>query len=108
MTRLSRRAFLASSTATVGLIVDPVQAEGILRRGEADLIAIGREALNDPQWPLHAHVALGDDGFADWPIQAGYWLDLRAPALRRLADAGETPRVPSHAIGIGATGQREQ
>ena len=93
--------------ATVGLIIDPIQAEGILQRGEADIIAIGREALADPNWALNASAMLGNSDFHDWPVQAGYWLSLRAPTLRRLAEAGETPRVPSHTVGISATGQAD-
>ena len=41
-------------TRAVGLITRPRQAEDILARGRADLIAIGREALYDPYWPRHA------------------------------------------------------
>ncbi len=38
----------------LGLITDPAEAEGILARGEADLIALGRPLLTDPAWPLKA------------------------------------------------------
>lgn len=66
----------------VGLILEPQQAEDILRNGEADLIAIGREALADPNWPLHAEAALGiDNEFASWPEQYGWWLDKRKKAM---------------------------
>jgi len=34
----------------VGLITHPEQAEAILAQGDADLIAIAREALVDPAW----------------------------------------------------------
>ena len=47
------------ATMAVGLILHPQQAEDILAQGHADLIAIGREALFDPNWPLHAQLALG-------------------------------------------------
>ena len=66
----------------VGLILEPQQAEGILKNGEADLIAIGREALADPNWPLHAEAALGiDNEFASWPEQYGWWLDKRKKGM---------------------------
>jgi 2,4-dienoyl-CoA reductase-like NADH-dependent reductase (Old Yellow Enzyme family) len=66
----------------VGLILEPQQAEGILQNGEADLIAIGREALADPNWPLHAEAALGiDNEFASWPEQYGWWLDKRKKGM---------------------------
>ena len=35
-------------TQAVGMILDGVQAEEILRAGDADLIAVGREALYEP------------------------------------------------------------
>ena len=66
----------------VGLILEPEQAEEILRNGDADLIAIGREALQNPHWPLHAEAALGvDNEFASWPTQYGWWLDKRKKSL---------------------------
>jgi 2,4-dienoyl-CoA reductase-like NADH-dependent reductase (Old Yellow Enzyme family) len=74
-------------TIAVGLILHPDQAESIVERGQADLIAIGREALFDPNWALHAQLELTeDDGeiFADWPKQYGWWLERREPGLRKL------------------------
>lgn len=38
----------------LGLITDPAEAEGILARGEAELIALGRPLVTDPAWPLKA------------------------------------------------------
>ena len=55
------------ATAAVGLITVPEQAEGILARGEADVISLGRELLRNPYWPLYAAHALGDD--IEWPVQ---------------------------------------
>ncbi len=63
------------TTMAVGLITDPQQAENILAQGRADLIAIGREALVNPMWALHAARALGHDTlFETWPEQSGWWL----------------------------------
>lgn len=60
-------------TAAVGLINTPQQAEAILAKGEADLIALARQALDDPNWPVHAYRALVPEGaYSDWPKQAGY------------------------------------
>jgi 2,4-dienoyl-CoA reductase-like NADH-dependent reductase (Old Yellow Enzyme family) len=74
------------ATQAVGLILDGRQAEAVLQEGAADLIAIGREALKDPFWPVHAAETLGlDEDFAMWPKQYGWWLDRRARALRRQA-----------------------
>lgn len=66
------------ATMAVGLILDPHHAEEILQSGQADLIAIGRQALYNPSWPLHAEVALGAQGeYQSWPVQYGWWLDKR-------------------------------
>jgi 2,4-dienoyl-CoA reductase-like NADH-dependent reductase (Old Yellow Enzyme family) len=66
------------STMAVGLITHAQQAEDILSQGQADLIAIGREALVDPMWALHAAQELGHDlEFKTWPEQSGWWLAAR-------------------------------
>ncbi len=46
------------ATAAVGLITDPMQADQIVRIGQADLVFLARELLLDPNWPLHAARAL--------------------------------------------------
>jgi 2,4-dienoyl-CoA reductase-like NADH-dependent reductase (Old Yellow Enzyme family) len=58
-------------TMTVGLIGDPHDADTILQRGDADLIALARGALDDPNWAIHAHHALdgGGEVYDLWPIQ---------------------------------------
>lgn len=60
------------ATVAVGLIDEPEDAEAIVVRGEADLIALARGALEDPNWPLHAHHVLdaGEEPYALWPKQA--------------------------------------
>ena len=68
----------AIPTMAVGLILDGPQAEKILHDGDADLIAIGRQALFDPFWALHAAQELGCDAdFAMWTPEYGWWLDKR-------------------------------
>jgi 2,4-dienoyl-CoA reductase-like NADH-dependent reductase (Old Yellow Enzyme family) len=57
----------AVSTAAVGLITDPQQAEAIVRDGDADIVLFARELLRNPRWPLHAAHVLGADG--PWPSQ---------------------------------------
>ena len=65
-------------TMAVGLIVHARQAEEILAKGQADLVAIGRELLYDPFWPAHAARALEyDTQFKSLPVQYGWWLDRR-------------------------------
>jgi 2,4-dienoyl-CoA reductase-like NADH-dependent reductase (Old Yellow Enzyme family) len=69
-------------TMAVGLILEAHQAEAILQAGQADLIAIGRQALFNPNWALHAELALGvENEFASWPVQAGWWLVRRQRSL---------------------------
>jgi 2,4-dienoyl-CoA reductase-like NADH-dependent reductase (Old Yellow Enzyme family) len=46
-------------TMTVGLITDPHQAEEILEKGDADLIALARAFLYKPRWAWEAATALG-------------------------------------------------
>ena len=60
---------VAIPTMTVGLITEPEQAEAILAAGQADLIALARELLRSPYWPLQAAATLGVD--LDWPAQYG-------------------------------------
>lgn len=74
------------ATIAVGLIVNGPQAEQVLQNGQADLIAVAREALYDPYWPHHAARELGADGgaYPAWPQQYGWWLDKREPIIRKL------------------------
>jgi 2,4-dienoyl-CoA reductase-like NADH-dependent reductase (Old Yellow Enzyme family) len=68
-------------TMAVKLIHRPEHAEEILQDGAADLIALGRELLHEPNWPLHAAERLGvDPEFALWPPQHGWWLVRRKRA----------------------------
>lgn len=72
------------ATMAVGLILDGPQAEALLTDDYCDLIAIGREALANPQWGHAAAQALGvDPSYALWPAQSGWWLDKRARAMAR-------------------------
>lgn len=72
-------------TQAVGMIIDAHQAEEILETGGADLIAIGREALFDPYWPVHAQWILERDAsFKDWHLRHGVWLEKRQNFLDSL------------------------
>jgi 2,4-dienoyl-CoA reductase-like NADH-dependent reductase (Old Yellow Enzyme family) len=80
-------------TMAVGLIIHPQQAEDVLVAGRADLIAVAREAMFDPNWPLHAELELTakqGEVFDNWPKQYGWWLERREPGLRKL----EGPALP--------------
>ncbi|MFN2286207.1 MAG: NADPH dehydrogenase NamA [Anaerolineae bacterium] len=54
-------------TAAVGLITAPELADAVIRNEQADLVALGRELLRHPHWPLAAAQALGHD--VVWPKQ---------------------------------------
>lgn len=80
-------------TMAVGLIIHPDQAEEVLVADKADLIAVAREAMFDPNWPLHAELSLTakqGEVFDNWPRQYGWWLERREPGLRKL----EGPALP--------------
>ena len=63
----------------VGVIIDAVQAEEIASSGQADFVALGREIMHNPFWPLHAAETLGDDpDFKMWPDQYGWAVDRRS------------------------------
>jgi 2,4-dienoyl-CoA reductase-like NADH-dependent reductase (Old Yellow Enzyme family) len=47
------------ATMAVGLIHQPRQAEEIIARGQADLVALARGMLDDPRWTWHAAKELG-------------------------------------------------
>ena len=46
-------------TVAVGMITQASHAEAILRDGNADLIALARGLMDNPNWPLHAARELG-------------------------------------------------
>ena len=73
------------SSMAVGFLWNPEVCEKIIQDGEADMIALAREVLDDPNWPLHARAMLGaDQNHAAWPIEAGWWLMKRDRLLSKL------------------------
>jgi len=63
-------------TIAVGNILTPDQVNAILAAGRADLCAIGRPHLADPNWTIHAAAELG---YSDQTWTPSYW-----PARRQL------------------------
>lgn len=59
------RHHLQVPTIAVGMLEFPALAEEVLRNGRADLVALGRELLRNPYWPLHAAKDLGVE--IPWP-----------------------------------------
>jgi 2,4-dienoyl-CoA reductase-like NADH-dependent reductase (Old Yellow Enzyme family) len=76
--RIRREAGVA--TGAVGMITEPVQADHVIRSGQADLVLLAREMLRDPYWPLRAARVLGQA--IPWPVQ-----------YLRAAPAGSPARV---------------
>jgi 2,4-dienoyl-CoA reductase-like NADH-dependent reductase (Old Yellow Enzyme family) len=86
-------------TQAVGMIVDGKQAEQVLATGAADLVAIGREALNDPYWAHRAAEALGRPlTYQEWPVRHGAWLAKREQHM------GRTIRAQRAALGASSPG----
>lgn len=72
-------------TMAVGLIVHAAQAERILREGRADLVALARELLYNPNWAVDAAQKLGfDPAFTMMPPPSRYWLARRAATVPEL------------------------
>ena len=66
-------------TMAVGHIVHADQAEAILQEGRADLCALAREIMYNPNWPMDAAQKLGaDPDFKLVPPPYAYWLGKRA------------------------------
>jgi 2,4-dienoyl-CoA reductase-like NADH-dependent reductase (Old Yellow Enzyme family) len=78
------RAEAGLATMAVGLIVDAAQAEAVVAGGHADLVALAREAQDDPNFAVHAARALTGGSFDSYPVQAGPRLASRAALLDRL------------------------
>lgn len=78
-------------TMAVGLIIDPALAERVVADGEADLVALGRELIADPNWAYRAARELGlEDPHAVLPMSYGFFL-RRRPAVA----ASDETRVPA-------------
>jgi 2,4-dienoyl-CoA reductase-like NADH-dependent reductase (Old Yellow Enzyme family) len=70
-------------TMAVGLIVDARQAEAVVADGAADLVAVAREAQDDPNFAVHAVRELTGAHDA-YPVQAGPRLASRDRLLDEL------------------------
>ncbi|MCW9035247.1 MAG: NADH:flavin oxidoreductase/NADH oxidase [Rhodospirillales bacterium] len=73
------------ATIAVGFLWDAKRCEEVIANEEASMIALARELLDDPNWPLHAAAELGaDENHAMWPIEFGWWLMKRERLLNKL------------------------
>lgn len=81
--RVRREAKVAS--CAVGLITEPAHAETILQTGHADFIALARELMVDPNWPVRAARELGvEDYLGVLPNDYAWWLRRRED-IRRIS-----------------------
>ena len=70
----------------VGIILEAQQAETILQKGQADLIAIGRQSQFNPNIAHHFAHELGINArFEDWSPEFGWWLEKRIRTLEGFA-----------------------
>src|SRR5208283_2841728 len=67
--RIRREAGIA--TAAVGSIIEPAQADEIIRNGRADVVLLAREFLREPYWPRKATRVLGQKDSLTTPVQYG-------------------------------------
>ncbi len=74
------------ATMAVGIILEAQQAETILEKGQADLIAVGRQSQYNPNIAHHWAHDLGINGrFEDWSPEYGWWLEKRIKTLEGFA-----------------------
>jgi 2,4-dienoyl-CoA reductase-like NADH-dependent reductase (Old Yellow Enzyme family) len=84
-------------TMTVGLITDAHQAEALLQNGEADLIALAREAMYHSEWAAHAAAQLGvKDHYDLFPDE--YAHRFRGREKSRSGYPQETPTTIPHGL----------
>jgi len=80
-------------TIAVGLITEARHAEDILQRGQADFIALARELLWNPHWPVHAARELGVPDYLDLlPRGYAWWLKRREDIRRVTAESEKSAR----------------
>jgi 2,4-dienoyl-CoA reductase-like NADH-dependent reductase (Old Yellow Enzyme family) len=81
-------------TVAVGMIAEAAHAERVLQDGHADLIAIARELMYDPNWPMHAARELGHpDPYSLLPPSEAFRLRLREVQVQEVAP-GSAVSIP--------------
>lgn len=72
-------------TMAVGMIIHATQAEAIVAEGQSDLVALGREMIQNPNWPLDAALKVGiEDPYSVVNARSAYWLRKRAETFSEL------------------------
>lgn len=73
------------ATMAVGFLWDADACEAIISQNQADMVALARELLDDPNWPLHAAATLGADQAHElWHQESGWWLSKRDRLVTKL------------------------
>ncbi|MEQ8320409.1 MAG: NADH:flavin oxidoreductase/NADH oxidase [Rhodospirillales bacterium] len=81
------------TTMAVGKITDPIQAEHIIKTGQADMVALARGMLYDPRWAWHAaevlraHAAFPPQYQRSHPAMAGEPVPGNPPPPENVAKA---------------------
>lgn len=75
------------STMAVGLITEAAQAEDILNKGQADLIALARGVMFNPRWPWHAAIELNEQVYYPPQYQRAHPKMRGGDFLKPVADA---------------------
>lgn len=91
-----------ATTMAVGLITDPRHADDLVREGHADLVALARGMMDDPNWAFHAAQVLGvEDPFSVLPPHYAFRLaerertsTLHPPGSAAAIPFSTTDRVP--------------
>jgi 2,4-dienoyl-CoA reductase-like NADH-dependent reductase (Old Yellow Enzyme family) len=74
------------ASMAVGIILEAQQAEAILQKGQADLIAVGRQSQFNPNIAQHWAHDLGiNRKFEDWTPEFGWWLEKRIRTIEGFA-----------------------
>ncbi len=77
-------------TATVGMVVEPEQADALISSGACDIVLVGRGMLDDPNWAMHARDRLeSPDPVAD--VRFDTYLPAWRKSITKLLDSGESP-----------------
>ena len=72
-------------TMAIGFLWDSEHCEAVIAEGHADMVALARELLADPNWPHKAAARLGvDQSFETWPPESGWWLMKRERLIKKL------------------------
>jgi 2,4-dienoyl-CoA reductase-like NADH-dependent reductase (Old Yellow Enzyme family) len=75
-------------TMAVGLIIEPQMAEAIVAGGQADLVALARELIADPNWAYRAALELGhEDPHGVLPHSYAFYL-RRRPQVAKMSETG--------------------